>query len=73
MTYCNPKLDLGNVEDDFFTFICLLRLIYHFTDINKNGINPGQSLLNPQSTWSQPFTKNKEFEDLIRNSYNIVF
>ena len=31
------------MENDLFAFICKLCLIYHFTDINENEINPDQS------------------------------
>ena len=54
-------------------FIRKLHLIYHFTDINENEINPDQSLLKPKSTWTPPFTKSREFENLIRNTSNISF
>ena len=48
------------MEDDLFPFIHRL----HFNDINENETNPDQSLLKPKSTWTVPFTKNKEFENL---------
>ena len=33
------KFDLNAMKNDLFAFIRKLRLIYHFTDINKNEIN----------------------------------
>lgn len=53
--------------------ISKLRLIHRFTDINVNEINPDQSLLKSKWTWTTPFTKNKEFENLIRNLSTISF
>ena len=61
------------MENDLFAFIHKLRLIYRFTGINENQINPDQSLLKPILTWTPRFTKNKEFENLIRNLSNISF
>ena len=59
------------MENDLFAFIRKLCLIYHFTDVNENEINPDQFLLKPKSSWTPPFTRNKEFEDLSRNFSNI--
>ena len=53
--------------------ISKLRLIHRFTDINVNEINPDQLLLKPKWNWTTPFTKNKEFENLIRNLSTISF
>ena len=61
------------MENNLFAFIHKLRFIYHFTDVNENKINPDQSLLKPKSTWTPRFTKNKKFENLIRNLSNISF
>ena len=61
------------MENDLFAFICKLHLIYHFTDINKNEINPDQFFLKPKSTGTPPLTKNRELENLIRNLSNISF
>ena len=61
------------MENDLFAFIHELHLIYHFTDINENEINPDQFLLKAKSTWTSPFIKNKEFENLIRNLSDISF
>ena len=63
------KIDLNTME---FAFIHKLLLIYHFTDINENEINPDQSFLKRNSTGT-PFTKNKELKNLIRNLSNISF
>ena len=73
MFTATTKFDLNTMEKDLLAFIRKLYLIYHFNDINENEINPGQSLLKKKSTWTPPFTKNKEFKGLIRNfisSYN---
>lgn len=39
-------------------------MINHVTDINENDVNTDQFLLKPSWTWTPPFTKNKEFENL---------
>ena len=64
-----PKFDLNIMENGLLAFICKLGLIY----INENEITPDHSLLNQKSTWTSPFTKNKEFENLMRNLSNILF
>lgn len=64
---------MNPTENDLLASISKLRLIHRFTDINVNEINPDQSLLKPKWTWTTPFTKNKEFENLIRNLSTISF
>ena len=61
------------MENGLLAFICKLGLIYYFININENEITPDHSLLNQRSTWTPPFTKNKEFENLMRNLSNILF
>ena len=61
------------MTNDLFAFICKLCLINHVTDINENDVNADQFLLKPSWTWTPPFTKNKELENLTRNLCNILF
>ena len=50
-----------------------LRLLYHFTNIVENEINPDQSLLKQKLTWTPLFNKHKEFGNQIRITSNILF
>ena len=61
------------MTNNLFAFICKLCLINHVTDINGNDVNTDQFLLKPSWTWTPPFTKNKELENLTRNLCNILF
>ena len=56
-------------------FIRKLRLIHNFrnNDNEESIINRSVHLLNEKSSWTPPFTKNKEFEDLKRILANITF
>ena len=65
-----PRFDLNTMEKDLFAFIYNFCLIYHFTDINEDEINPDQSLLKSKLTWTPPFNKNKESKNLTRNLSN---
>ena len=56
-------------------FIRKLRLIHNFrnNDNEESIVNRPVHLLNAKSSWTPPFTKNKEFEDLTRILANITF